>query len=230
MKKLVVASILCASLFSCKKEVNLAYKYADQPNALTCETIDTKLYNEAYYAFENAILIHAKNTNRNPNANINSAQAMRNFVSRSRGAIKINDYITEESLAVFKALQSQELWNGAKLKSQSDVLNCIGNSISNKDLKTSFNALRSVEENLDPKLIVSAIASSNNRSQYQDKALMTYIALDAYYGKFINQDFSKLEFLKAKEETQPAVTLKKPEVKKDDHAGHNHGPNDGHNH
>lgn len=230
MKKLVVASILCASLFSCKKEANLAYKYADQPNVLTCETIDTKLYNEAYYAFENAILIHAKNTNRNPNANINSAQAMRNFVSRSRGVIKINDFITEESLAVFKALQSQKIWNGDKLKSQSDILNCIGNSISNKDLKTSFNALRSVEENLDPKLIVSAITSSNNRSQYQDKALMTYIALDAYYGKFINQDFSTLEFLTAKEDTKPEVTLKKPEIKKDPHAGHNHGTNDGHNH
>ncbi|MFD0964038.1 hypothetical protein [Pseudofulvibacter geojedonensis] len=229
MKKLLVASIICASIFSCKKEENITYKYADQPSVLTCEISDNKLYTEAYYTFENAILTHAKNTNRNPNRVITLDQAMRNFVSRSRGVININDYVTKESLDVFKALHSKGLWNGEKLKSQSDVLNCIGKSISNKDLKTSFNALRSVEESLDPKLIVSAIVSSNNRSQYKDKALMTYIALDAYFGKFIGKDFSKIEFLKAKEET-PAVTKPEVTLKKDPHAGHNHGPNDGHNH
>ncbi|MCH2046784.1 MAG: hypothetical protein MK212_21900 [Saprospiraceae bacterium] len=224
MKKLVVASILCVSLLSCKKDANFVYKYADKPLALTCKTSNDKLYNEAYYTFENAVVTHAQNTNRNPNRAITSDQAMRNFVTRSRGAININEYVTEESVAVFKALQDQGLWNGDKLKSQSDVISCIGKSISNNDLKTSFNALLTVEENLDPKLLVSAIASSNNRSQYKDKALMTYIALDAYFGKFIGKDFSAIEYLK------PNNSANNTQAKPDPHAGHNHGPNDGHKH
>ena len=82
-----------------------------------------------------------------------------------------------------------------KLVSNSATLDCIGNSVSNNDLKRSFNALRSVEETIDPKLLVMAITTVPGSTQYKDKALMTYAALDLYYGKFADKDFTNFTYL-----------------------------------
>lgn len=243
MKKVILLSAVLIALVSCKKEEKINYKYADQPQVITCQNVNNQLINEAYYAFENALLTQAKNINRNPNARITTDYVLRNFIMRSRGVVKIEDYITKESVVVFKALQNEGLWQNGKLLSNSATLNCIGENISNKDLQTSFNALRSVEETLDPKLIVTAITNSRGTALYKDKALMAYTALELYYGKFTGKDFSTIEYLaeQPKEAVKkPEVTLKrqdlkkqepkKLEIKKDPHAGHNHGPNDGHNH
>jgi len=243
MKKLILAAVISVSVLSCKKEATIAYKYADQPATLTCESIDSKLYSEAYYAFENAILIHAKNTNRRPNFNVTVDAALKNFTSRSRGNIKITDYVTEESFAVFNQLKSLDIWNGPNLKNDATITECIGNSISNKDIKGSFNTLRSVGS-LNPKLMVSAMTDNRAiRDQFKDKALMTYAALDLYFAKFFNTDFSSVTFLTEQEKPAPAAaparpvgTPKNPEIgkaldlnikkkKTEQHSAH-----DGHNH
>lgn len=241
MRKIILAAAISVSVLSCKKEATIEYKYADKPVTITCEGVDEKLFSEAYYAFENAILIQAKNTNRRPNFNITTDYALKNFIARSRGNIRITDYVTEESLAVFNILKNKDIWNGPQLDSKTKVTECIGNSISNKTIKGSFNTLRSVES-LDPKLMVSTITDNRAiRDQYKDKALMTYVALDLYFAKFFNTDFSAVTFLT--EQEQPAVTPKpvaKPtaqpqvgkalnlDVKKK--KTEQHGPHDGHNH
>jgi len=240
MKKIILAAAISISVLSCKKEVTFEYKHADKPVSIVCENADTKLLNEAYYAFENAILIHAKNTNRRPNTNITPDYALKNFIARSRGSIKITDYVTEESLVVFNALKSLDIWNGPQLKNDATVTECIGNTISNPTIKGSFNTLRSVGS-LNPKLMVSAMTDNRAiRDQYKDKALMTYAALDMYYAKFFNTDFSAITFLT--EQAQPVATptpqatSKAPQIGKaldlnvKKKAPVKHGPNDGHNH
>lgn len=235
MKKIVLVLVLSISILSCKKEATYEYKYADQPQTLACETIDAKLYSEAYYAFEKAIITHAKNTSKRPNFNITPEYALRNYIMRSRSNIKITDFVTEETLQIFKTLQKQDIWNGPQLKNNSALTECIGNSITNATIKGAFNTLRSVES-LDPKLLVSVMVDDRSiRNQFKDNALMTYAALDLYYAKFFNTDFSNVEFLVEKEPmvtptqkpTQPEIGKKlnvtKKEVEK-------HGPNDGHNH
>jgi len=239
MKRIVLTAAISLSILSCKKEATIEYKYADKPAVISCEGVDVKLLNEAYYAFENAILINAKNSNRRPNTNITPETALRNFISRSRGTIKITDYVTEESFAIFNSLKSLDIWNGPQLKSDAKLTDCIGNSISNPIIKGSFNTLRSVGS-LNPKLMVSAMTDNRAiRDQYKDKALMTYVAFDMYYAKFYNTDFSAVTFLT--EQAQPVVApapkaapktpqigkaldldVKKKKPAHDSHDGHNH--------
>lgn len=240
MRKIILATVISVSVLSCKQEANIEYKYANQPATVTCESIDTKLYSEAYYAFENAILTQAKNTNKRAGFNITSDYALRSYIARSKGSIKITDYVTEESLAIFNTLKNQNIWNGPQLKSSATITECIGNSISNEDIKRSFNTLRSVES-LSPKLITSAITDNRAiRDQYKDKALMTYVALDLYYAKFFNTDFSAVTFLTEQEKpvtaAKPKAASNKPEIGKaldldmKKKKKELHSPNDGHNH
>jgi len=239
MRKIVLAAAISLSILSCKKEATIEYKYADKPAVISCEGVNEKLLSEAYYAFENAIITQAKNTNKRPNANITVEYALRNFISRSRGPIKITDYVTEESLAIFNNLKTLDIWDGPQLKNSAAITECIGNNISNPTIKGSFNTLRSVGS-LNPKLMVSAMTDNRAvRDQYKDKVLMTYAALDMYYAKFYNTDFSAVTFLT--EQTQPVIAPttkaapKAPQigkaldldVKKKAPA---HNPHDGHNH
>jgi hypothetical protein len=234
MKKTVLAAALSITLFSCKQEQTFEYKYADQPQVLTCEDIDSKLFNEAYYAFENAVLTHAKNNNRRPNMNITSEYAFRSYIMRANTNFNISDYVTEETFAVFNSLKKQDIWDGALLKSSAAITECIGNNISNATIKGSFNTLRSVES-LSPKLVASTITDNRAiRDQYKDKVLMTYVALDMYYSKFYNTDFSNIEFLVEKEPI--AAPIKKtsgPEIGKKinlETKPQKHSSHDGHNH
>ncbi len=209
MKKVILAAIISTSMLSCKKEATIEFKYADKPTTINCEDIDTKLLSEAYYAFENAILIQAKNTNKRPNFNITKDYALKNFVTRSRGNIRIKEYVTKETLDIFNELKKLSIWNGIQLKNNDPLTDCIGNSISNPTIKGSFNTLRSVES-LAPKLMVSTISDNRSiRDQYKDKALMTYVALDMYYAKFFNEDFTNFTFLTAQEKSNQ-VNAPKP--------------------
>ncbi len=237
MKKIILAAALCATVISCKQEKTMTYKYADKPQTVTCDNVDAKLYSEAYYAFENAIVMQAKNTNRRPNFNITPEYALRNFLRRSAGIIKITDYATQEAFEIFHKLKDQAIWDGPQLKSNAAITECIGSSIENNTTKTSFNTLRSVES-LDPKLMAAAINDNRGaRNQFSDKALMTYVALDLYYAKFFNTDFSQTEFLVEKEAPAAIVPQAKPsqpvigkkldlDVKKREE----HNAHDGHNH
>jgi hypothetical protein len=237
MKKIVLTAVLSISLLSCKQDVKFDYKYADQPQVLTCENVDTKLFNEAYYVFENAIMTQAKNTNRRPNFNITPEYALRSFIMRAMGNMRITDYATKEAFEVFNILKNKDIWNGNQLKSSANITECIGNNILNSTIKGSFNTLRSVES-LSPNLVASTITDNRAiRGQYKDKVLMTYVALDMYYSKFYNTDFSNIEFLTEKEPT-PLPTAKPtgPEIGKKINItpakdnSQKHGPNDGHNH
>jgi hypothetical protein len=239
MKKVILAAAISFSILSCKKEASIAYKYADKPVVLNCENLDEKLVNEAYYAFENAILIHAKNTNKRPNIPVTSERALQNFIKRSSGFINITEYTTKEGYELFNSLKNLDIWDGAQLKSNATVTECIGESIANPNIKSSFNSLRSVES-LTPKLMGSSIINNRTRDLYKDKALMTYVAFDMYYAKFFNTDFSAVTFLTEKENTvapsKPVISPKNPEIGKalnldlKKKTPETHSAHDGHNH
>ncbi|MGB0896209.1 MAG: hypothetical protein ACPGU9_08840 [Flavobacteriaceae bacterium] len=239
MKKIILATVVSISILSCKQEPTFDYKYADQSPAITCENNDTTLFNEAYYAFENAIVTQAKNNNRRPNFKITTDYALRSFIYRARGNMRITDFITQEAFDVFNVLKNKDIWDGIQLKNNAEITKCIGDNISNSNIKESFNTLLSVES-LHPNLVASAIIDNKTvRDQYKDKVLMTYVALDMYYSKFFNTDLSNIEFLVEKDPTNeplPSVKLNAPEIGKklNLNTGKNnkqqHGSHDGHNH
>jgi len=216
MKKTILALAICMSFFSCKKDNSSAlstYKYADKKQTLSCSNIDTKLFSEAYYAFENAVLINAHNTNRRPGRTVNLDYAFRNFVARSQNNLRVQDYITEETANIFKVLKKQNIWNGNHLNYNADVVKCIEGSILNPQLKQTFKTLHEVNS-LNPKLMAAAIYGNlKARNKFKDKALMTYVALDMFYAKMHDVDFSKVKYLVKKDPAKIVPQINRGNIK-----------------
>ena len=68
----LIAVLLVFTFFNCKQQNTFSdYKFADKPQAISCEGLNSKLYNEALYSFEDDILKYFKENR--PETNINSA-------------------------------------------------------------------------------------------------------------------------------------------------------------
>lgn len=219
-KLFVIALVI--SLASCKRETKHTftdYLYADKPESITCENFDTKLLKEALYSFEDDIANHydaqTKNLSRSYNRFINEALSNR---------LKYEDVISAHTVNVFEAMKNNtSLWNQGNAKSNlsynSEILKCIVNNIKNNRLKSTFNALLTTNS-MSPALTGDAVRG-NVGNLLNDKYLATYVALDLYYAKLFDVDFTTINF----EEPQTNVDFnqkppKEPEV--DPHAGHNH--------
>lgn len=183
---------LAISLTSCKKENTLSeYKYADKGLVLSCENVNSKLYSEALFAFENDILnYYAKN---NPNSSLLQAysQFLRNAVY---GRLKYEDIVSPHTVKIFKALKKENnLWDATNKKSNlnynSPIIKCIGINMQNAELKTTFNALIGINS-MSPRLFGTPLIS-NYRHLLKDKYLATYVAFDLFYAKLFNADLSK---------------------------------------
>ncbi|GAA4886961.1 hypothetical protein GCM10023311_08240 [Flaviramulus aquimarinus] len=212
---------LAFSIVSCKKENTFTdYKYADGPAVITCEGLNSKLYQEALYAFENDILTYHKKINTSTTLVQAYSRVMRASIY---GQLKLEEIISAHTVKVFKALKNEnDLWVEGNPKSRlnynSIIVNCISKNIMDKALNTTFNALISTNS-MSPKLFGSPLMSKFTRTS-NDKYLATYIALDLFYAKLFDVDLSKINFDKKEPLEDFDVILKKPEA--DPHAGHNH--------
>lgn len=211
---------LVISLVSCKKETPFTdYKYADKPETITCDNLDAKLLKEALYTFEDDIVNHydaqTKNLSRAYNRLLNETLSNR---------LKYDDVISAHTANVFEAMKNNaSLWNQGNAKSNlnynSEILKCIVSNIKDNRLKSTFNALISTNS-MSPALTGDAIKGAVGRL-LNDKYLATYVALEFYYAKLFDVDFTTINF----EEPQTNVDFnQKPpkESETDPHAGHNH--------
>ena len=192
-------------MVSCKKENTLSesdYKFADKGIVLTCENVNSKLYSEALFSFENDILNYYKKSN--PNSSLLQAysQFLRNAVY---GRLKYEDIVSTHTVKVFEALKKEnELWiansKNSNLNYNSSLIKCVGINMQNAELKTTFNALNGINS-MSPKLF-GAPLMSNYRDILKDKYLAAYVAFDLYYSRLFKLDLSN-------------VSDKKPEQKVD---------------
>lgn len=215
--KLIVFTLLISS-YSCNQSKELSeYKYASQPDVLSCANIDNKLLKEALYSFENDIVTHYDKQGQN---NIQMAYT-RYFSDSYRNRANLKAIASEHTINILNVLKTNSnLWdaNGtdSNLNYNSDVMACIINNIQDKDLNTTFNAL--LNTNSLKFSYLQARLQAELRTQYKDKNLCSYLALELFYNKLYNLDFSKAD-------SQPENTnapQPQPQNKKDDHAGHNH--------
>lgn len=197
-----VTLLLVLTLLNCKKNNTLSeYKYADKPLVLTCENINSKLYHEALYSFENDILQFY-----NKNNSQSLTQAYSQFIrAAAYGRVKYSDIVSGHTLDVFEALKNENtLWDATNTKSHlnynSTIVNCISNNIQDTALKTTFNSLISTNS-MSPKLFGAPLINKYTAT-IKDKYLATYLALDFFYAKLFDVDLSK-------------VNLNKPESKVD---------------
>jgi len=199
----LITFLLVFTLFNCNKQNSFSdYKYSDKPEAIICEGLNSKLYNEALYSFEDDILKFYQQKK----SNITLVQGYSQFI---RAAIysppKFEEIVSKHTLDVFEALKTDtDLWDATNSKSHLNyngkILNCIASNIKDANLKTTFEALISTNS-MSPKLFGTPLVTKY-RNALNDKYLALYIALDLYYSKLFDIDFSN-------------VNLDKPEQKVD---------------
>jgi len=200
--KLTFIAILSVfTLISCKKNNTFSnFKYADKPEAINCDGLNSKLYNEALYAFENDILNYYKQSNQNTTLVLAYSQFIRTSIYASP---KFDQIVSKHTYEVFKALKNEnDLWDANNTKSHLNyngkTMQCIANNIKNPALKTTLNALLSTNT-MNPKLFGTPLTSKYSLVM-NDKYLALYTALDLFYSKMFDFDFSNVNFDKPKEE------------------------------
>jgi len=189
----LITCLLFFTAFSCKNENHFTdFKYADKPAAITCEGANSKILNEALYSFEDDIVNHYKKGKQNYRLDQAYSQVIRNSVF---GRLKIEDVVSKHTVSVFEALKNEsDLWDANNPKSflnyHSAAVNCLSKEIQDKALRDTFDALISTNS-MSPKLFGAPLVSKY-RSLVKDKNLALYVALDLYYAKMFNVDFSKV--------------------------------------
>ena len=194
----LIAFLSIVALVGCKKEQTFNdYQYTDKGIVLNCENMDTKLYNEALFAFENDMLnFYSKDK---PNQLRAYSQFVRNAIYNR---VKYAEMLSPHTLKVFQALKKDNaLWDTNNPKSHlnynSAFFKCITDNIQNNDLKRTLNALMSTNS-MSPKLFGAPLASQYSLA-IKDKYLATYIAFDLFYAKLFDVDLSKVNMEKPKE-------------------------------
>ncbi|WP_417235981.1 hypothetical protein [Bizionia paragorgiae] len=231
MKTLLLKSTLILftlSLLTCKNEGRITYKYAEQPDLITCDLKNADLYNEAVYSFENDILTQLDESNQG------LLQAYKKFILLTLyGHLKVEDIASEHSLKLAKQLKKdKQLWMetaGARsLNHEGLLMDCITNTVKDKDLQTTFNALLSTNS-LNPRTILTPLRN-NPIHLLTDGSVKSFMAFEYYYPALMDIEASQLT---AKDKPsadnasdnvnkKPALELKQEPKLKDIHEGHNH--------
>lgn len=242
--------LIAVIMFSaCKKEVALDYKYSDKDPVVQCDGVNSQLISEAVYAFEDDI------TNLYTKARPNLSRSYQLFLTNaSRNQMKFEDVVSKHTVDILNALKSEtDLWNlsssTSNLNYDSALMKCIANNMDESSVKATLNALLSTNS-LRPDIMNPAL-SAQIAKVTRDKNLSTYVALEYFFARMHDTDFSTVDFEKRDAERAAAdkaredalkqqqnkgqgqfnpgpntgdskFTVKETRTKKDPHAGHNH--------
>ena len=185
----LITLFFIASLSSCKKESTFTdFKFSDKPATFACENLNSKLYNEALYSFENDIMdFYGKGQK-------NLVSPYSQFIRLAvYGRANYRDIVSDHTLKVFEALKNDsDLWDLNNPKSHLNyngaLMDCISKNITDKDLKTTLNALLSTNS-MSPSLFGAPLTSKYGLV-LSDKYLASYVAFDLFYAKLFDVDFT----------------------------------------
>ncbi|HEX9828361.1 MAG TPA: hypothetical protein VGA80_17315 [Flavobacteriaceae bacterium] len=209
----LIAFLFLCTVLSCKNETALSeYKFSDQEAVLNCEGQDSKLLNEALYAFEGDLKTFFKN---NYTRNGDLYMFYSQFIPRDvKGMVPYEELMTPHTLEVFNVLKTKkDLWNPentvSKLNYNSSFFNCIATNVQDKDLKTTLNALLATHS-MSPRLFTAPLITQY-RKVADDPYLRAYVAFDLFYAKLFDIDATKI---KERENVDSSLNLKVPNTEK----------------
>lgn len=191
--KIRIIIVLTTILFinSCKNNT-VEFKYTDKEDLFLCDYNNLDLIKEALYSFEEDI----KN-----NYSIKEPPTLlKGYASYWRimtsDQLPKKEAISAHTLALFKLLkEDKELWNtsGDKvtLNYNNKLMQCIGENLKDEGFKITFNAL--LETNSFKSKLFAPIINRKVSKITNDKTLATYIALDLFYAKLFEMDFTEIE-------------------------------------
>lgn len=187
-------TLLVATIFLITNcgENDFDYRYTDKEDTIKCNigTVNTPLLKEAFYSFEEDLKQYFSKNSSNPAQGYNMLIAIS---SSGKGPEPTNTSAHVRN--VLSALKNEkDLWiinNGNyQLNYNSDTIKCLGENIQDEALRTTFNALISTNS-MDSKIFSSPLRTKI-RNIRNDRYLATFIALDMFYAKLSNVDFSTI--------------------------------------
>jgi len=213
MKLKFVLLIISLSLFTCKNEdktkpIAFDYKYPSVEKLIDCEGIDTALLQEAIQSFEQDIIDFYT-----PGKPVYS-RAYSLFINQAiSNRVDFRKITSEHSKKVLEALKQDEtLWttnkDGSKVNYAHPIFKCVGPKIKDEPLRKTFNAL--IETNSMSLRMFGDELRRKTFGMKDDKNLITYVALELFYGKIYDIDFSQQTPQAKREENATS------------HDGHNH--------
>jgi hypothetical protein len=195
MKKIstfLLIATLCIT--GCTNNSKINYKYQKNDDLFYCDGIDMKLIKEAVYAFENYIKNHyffqgEKTVEKGYYFYWEIAKGNR---------IPAVEFIDAHTLAIRDELKKIDgLWittnDEAALNMKHPLAQCISDYMDNEQLKKIYDVLR--ETNTFKNQVFIAPLKRDVKSIMKDKGLVTYLALNTFYARILNLDFSNMDEL-----------------------------------
>lgn len=181
--------IVTMLLVSCTQ---LEYKYSDKETPLDCETINTELYKEALFAFEDYLLEHYV---ANPPNTMQQAYAFYWEIA-IRDLMPAVELIDEHMISIIQALKKEkELWvkleGKSTLNPKHPVMRCIQENIINEDSKSVLKNL--LDTNSFRPDIFKTHIDYQAKNLINDKALASYFAFNNFYAKVLETDFNEID-------------------------------------
>lgn len=182
--------VLAVVLTSCDQ--GLAYKYTAKETTLNCETIDAALYKEALYAFEDYLFEHYV---ANPPNTMKQAYAFYWEIA-IRDLMPAVELIDDHIIEITGVLKEQDgLWltsNGqATINPSHSIMRCIQENIVKEESSSVLKNL--LDTNSFRSDIFRTHVGYQGSNLIEDKALATYFALNNFYAKILETDFSTIE-------------------------------------
>lgn len=175
----ILGIILSITFLSCKQETtaHIDYQYANKPQIIECEKVDSLLLKEAFYTFENDLLDFYDPQNKN------QSRAYSSFVriaANNMSRIDFNKIASTRTMEVYNALKKDTgLWNGNNLNYEHPIFTCIGDNIRDQALNKTYNALISTGS-MRADLFGAPLAAKYQQVN-ADKYLGIFVALQYYY-------------------------------------------------
>ncbi|MBT8267503.1 MAG: hypothetical protein KJO41_04280 [Bacteroidia bacterium] len=208
MKRTAILLIFTILLLSCKKEAPITYKYSEKEDLFACSSVDMELIKEALYAFEDYVT-----NNHSFREPFTTAKGYANYWSvATTDRMPFINKLDDHTKAIFNALKDeQDLWvnNGNKvtLNYNGEFMSCLIDNVKNEEAKRVMSAL--VETKTFRSNIFTPALDRNTKQFLVDKSLAAYVALDLFYAKLFQIDFSK-------------PYKAPPPPPENEHEGHNH--------
>lgn len=195
MKKISIL-LIATTLFltNCKQEPSITYKYQENDDLFNCDAVDMNLIKEALYAFEDYIEKHY--SFQDPKSVDQGYYYYWEIIKSTR--IPAVEFINPHVLLVRDELRKiDDLWitqnETTTLNYNHPMIKCLSDYMVDPQLKSTFNVL--TESNTFKDKVFLALLKRDPVAIKKDPALATYLALDTFYARILNLDFSKLEEL-----------------------------------
>jgi len=192
MKKVFFLIITIATLISCSEP--FPYKYQNEQQVIDCQNIDSKIMNEALYAFKEDISRYYLKEFQEKDYLVFLYSYEQYIYRGAKGNVFYNEIASPHTLKVFNELvKQQDLFIKRKGKSNlnynNEFVKCLINNFKNEDMKNKILELIKVDY-LSPDVMAENYRVASGDAE-TDPSFLMFIALDTYYQRLLDLDIPK---------------------------------------